>query len=489
MHLRMRSSESKVMEEPRPTIDLTSFAGQRVTVMGLGCFGGGAAAVRFLVEQGAAVRVSDQRSAEDLREAIAELNDLPDIDWQTGGHHWSHFSDADFVVVNPAVPPHHPIIQRLESANVPLSSEMNLFWSLNPGRVIAVTGSNGKSTTTALIHAIIEASGQRCWLGGNIGRSLLPHIDEISVEDWVVLELSSFQLHMLDRIKANPDIAVVTNFAPNHLDWHETLADYRLAKQTILRWQTADDWCVLNGDDADIDAWPRSANTTSTYKSQPNDVVSKHQAVQAWLDDSGTAHILRRNQQADISELPIADWCTLRGRHNLTNALQSMSAALLAGATEDAIRDGLGQFEALPHRLQLVGDCDGRKFYNDSISTTPESTIAALDSFDEPVVILAGGYNKRVDLSGMSSHIADRAKAAALLGQTANALQAAIAARNTGLPTANCLDFDRAFEWAIEQSSPGDVILLSPGCASYDWFESFVDRGDRFCNMVEDLRG
>jgi UDP-N-acetylmuramoylalanine--D-glutamate ligase len=475
------------MEELRPTPDLTTIAGQRVTVMGLGGFGGGAAAVRFLDEQGATVRVSDQRSAEQLGNAISELNDLHDVDWQLGEHHRSHFSDANFVVINPAVPPHHPIVKQLEAADIPLTSELNLFWSLNRGRVIAVTGSNGKSTTTALIHSIIQASGQRCWLGGNIGRSLLPHLDEIAPEDWVVLELSSFQLHMLDRINARPDIAVVTNFAPNHLDWHSTLDDYRHSKQTILRWQTSNDQCILNGDDADVISWPRSANTTLVHSSPPGEVLPKHEAMQAWLDDSGTAHILLRNQKPDIQEFPLADWCTLRGRHNLTNALLSMTAAQVAGTTEAAVRIGLEQFEPLPHRLQLVGEFDGRRFYNDSISTTPESTIAALDSFDEPVVILAGGYDKQVDLAGLSSRIAERAKAASLLGQTANTLQTVIAARNANVPTATCTDFDRAFEWAIEQSSPGDVILLSPGCASYDWFQSFVDRGDQFCQLVEQL--
>ncbi|MGZ0172267.1 MAG: UDP-N-acetylmuramoyl-L-alanine--D-glutamate ligase, partial [Planctomycetales bacterium] len=315
------------MEEQGPTPDLTAIAGQRVTVMGLGGFGGGAAAVRFLVDQGATVRVSDQRSAEQLGDAVSKLSDLPNVDWQLGEHHWSYFADADFVVVNPAVPPRHSIVEQLESSAIPLTSEMNLFWSLNPGRVVAVTGSNGKSTTTALIHSIIEASGLRCWLGGNIGRSLLPHLDEIAVEDWVVLEVSSFQLHMLNRIKARPDIAVVTNFAPNHLDWHGTLDDYRHAKQTILRWQTGDDFCVLNGDDADIAAWPRSAKTTLVYESPPVEILPKHDAAQAWLDDSGTTHILRRNQKPDILEFPLKDWCTLRGRHNMSNALLSMSAA------------------------------------------------------------------------------------------------------------------------------------------------------------------
>jgi len=476
------------MEEQRRNPDLTTIAGQRVTVMGLGGFGGGAAAVRFLVERGAIVRVSDQRSAEQLDDTIAQLSDLDGIDWQFGKHHWSHFSDADFVVINPAVPPHHPIVRQLEAAGIPLTSELNLFWSLNRGRVIAVTGSNGKSTTTALIHSIIQASGQRCWLGGNIGRSLLPHVDEIAVEDWVVLELSSFQLHMLDRMKARPDIAVVTNFAPNHLDWHGTLDEYRVAKQTILRWQTSDDFCILNGDDADVADWPHVANTTFVYPSPPGELLPKSDARQAWLDEHGTAHILRRNQKPSIIEFPIDDWCTLRGLHNLSNALFSLSAAQLAGATEVAIRTGLEKFEALPHRLQLVGEFEGRRFYNDSISTTPESTIAALDSFDEPVVILAGGYDKQVNLSSLAKKIAERAKAASLLGQTAPALKNGITTANAHVAVESCSDFRSAFAWAVEQSSPGDVILLSPGCASYDWFQSFVHRGERFCRLVRQLR-
>lgn len=475
------------MEEPRRNPDLTKIAGRRVTVMGLGGFGGGVAAVRFLVERGAIVRVSDQRSAEQLEDSLAQLSDLDRIDWQLGEHQWSQFADADFVVLNPAIPPLHPIVQQLEASRIPLTSEMNLFWELNPGRVIAVTGSNGKSTTTALIHSIIQASRQRCWLGGNIGRSLLPHVDDIAIEDWVILELSSFQLHMLDRIRARPDIAVVTNFAPNHLDWHGTLDDYRFAKQAILRWQTSDDFCILNGDDADVPCWPHSSRTTFAYSSPPDELLSKDNARQAWLDERGTAHILRRNQKPSILEFPIDDWCMLRGFHNLTNTLFSLTAAQLAGATEVAIRTGLERFEALPHRLQLVGDFEGRRFYNDSISTTPESTIAALESFDEPVVILAGGYDKQVDLTSLSKKIAKRAKAASLLGQTAAVLKNGITTENARVAVESCSDFDRAFAWAVEQSSPGDVILLSPGCASYDWFQSFVDRGEQFCKLVKQL--
>lgn len=487
MHLGWSVSESHIMDEAFHNPDLTNISGKRVTVMGLGGFGGGAAAVRFLCKRGAIVRVSDQRPADPLETSLLQLSDLPGIDWELGQHEWSHFSDADFVVLNPAVPPHHPIVQQLEAARIPLTSEMNLFWMFNRGRVIAVTGSNGKSTTTALIHSIIKANGRRCWLGGNIGRSLLPDLDEIATEDWVVLELSSFQLHLLDRIKARPDIAVVTNFAPNHLDWHGTLDEYRRAKQAILRWQTATDWCVLNGDDADVVGWPRAANTSFVYSGPPRKPFPERDASHAWLNESGTACITRRHHPAGHFEFPIRDWCTLPGRHNRVNALLSVTAAQLAGATEEDIQTGLKNFEPLPHRLQLVGEFQGRSFYNDSISTTPESAIAALDSFDKPVVIMAGGYDKQIDLTDLASHIAQRAKAASLLGQTANTLLAGINARNAELPMAVSSDFDSAFARAVEQSSTGDVILLSPGCASYDWFQSFVERGEKFCELVKQL--
>ena len=488
LHLGFAMSESGTMNDSYPHPDLTTIAGQRVTVMGLGSFDGGVAAVRFLSARGASVRVSDQRSAAQLAESISRLNDVANVEWCLGGHDWSHFADSDFVVVNPAVPPRHPIVQQLDSADIPITSEMNLFWSLNPGRTIAVTGSNGKSTTTALIHSMIKASGQQCWLGGNIGHSLLPHLHDIASDDWVVLELSSFQLHLLNRIQARPHIAVVTNFAPNHLDWHETLEDYRQAKQSILRWQSHSDWCVLNGDDADVSEWPHEATAVFAVLSlsQPPDETPK--SHQAWFDNSGLAQIRIPHLEPGSCELPLHEWCGLRGRHNLSNALLSATAARLAGVDLEGIHQGLQQFEALPHRLQFVGEIDGRKFYNDSISTTPESTIAALDSFTEPIVILAGGYDKQVDLKDLARKIAEQAKAASLLGQTAPVLKNGITSSNALIPIESCPDFRSAFAWAVEQSSPGDVILLSPGCASYDWFKNFADRGDQFRRLVEEVR-
>ncbi len=447
---------------------------QRVTVMGLGSFGGGAAVVRYLCERGARVRVSDQRTEEQLAGTLAELNNVTGADYALGGHEWSHFADADLVLVNPAVPPNHPLLQRMHAADIPLSSEMNLFWQLNRGRVVAVTGSNGKSTTTALIHTLIDQSGQHCWLGGNIGRSLLPEVDRIRSDDWVVLELSSFQLHQLDAIRARPDIAVVTNFTPNHLDWHGSLEHYRQSKQAILRWQTSDGWCVLNALDSDVAAWTSNAQRILCGQPGPNSV---------WLDgDQAVLKMPDARGSIDLNEN-----LNLPGAHNRQNALQAMAAAILAGVSIDDVSQGLREFQPLPHRLQFVGEFQGRRFFNDSISTTPESTIAALKSFTEPVVILAGGYDKLIDLTPMARCVSTNAKAAVLMGQTAAVLEELIRSETPLHACRVAADFDAAFKQAVAYSAPGDVVLLSPGCASYDWFRSFVQRGERFAELAREL--
>ena len=448
--------------------------GRRVTVMGLGSFGGGSAAVRFLHDRGAHVRVSDQRTDEQLAGTLIELSEVKGVEYALGGHEWSHFADASLVLVNPAVPPNHPMLEQMREAGIPLSSEMNLLWQLNHSRVIAVTGSNGKSTTTALIHSLIDHAGQRCWLGGNIGRSLLPEVDRIRSDDWVVLELSSFQLHQLDAIRARPDIAVVTNFTPNHLDWHGSLEHYRQSKQAILRWQTSNDWCVLNALDSDVAAWTSNARRILCGRPGANSV---------WLDADHA-----------IMELPCASGrinldenLNLPGAHNRQNALQAMAAAILAGVSIDDVSQGLLGFQPLPHRLQFIGEFQERRFFNDSISTTPESTIAALQSFAEPVVILAGGYDKQIDLTAMARCISTTAKAAILMGQTAGVLEELIRSET---PLHDCrvaANFDVAFKQAVANSVPGDVVLLSPGCASYDWFRSFVQRGERFARLARNL--
>ncbi|MES2792059.1 MAG: UDP-N-acetylmuramoyl-L-alanine--D-glutamate ligase [Planctomycetota bacterium] len=455
------------------------FRNRRVTVMGLGSFGGGLGAVQFLTQRGAQLTVTDVRTAADLAEPLAQLACLTDVVWHLGGHHAADFTDTDLVVVSPAVPKDNPFLQLAIDAQVPLSSEMNLFWDLNPAPVIGMTGSNGKSTTTAMTHAILQATERTCWLGGNIGRSLLPLVDQIQPHDAVVLELSSFQLEDLDHLQRSPHVAIVTNFSANHLDRHGTLDNYRWAKQAILRYQTAADFAILNQDDPDVAEWPTPGRT-----------------LFFGLTDLGREGLfLRANRTAvfrfDGQEktLAVPEWLSLPGIHNLQNALGAVCAACAFNVSDTAIEQGLRGYQALPHRLELVAEIGGRRFFNDSLATTPESAIVALAAFDQPIILFAGGYDKGSDLTEMARAIAAKpVKAVALMGKTGPHLKQLLDQFDPAQQVRRqvCENFDEAFRWAVSQSQRGDILLLSPGCASYDWFRNFVDRGAQFRNLAVD---
>ncbi len=465
------------------------FRDRTVTVMGLGGFGGGIGAVRFLAEQGARVLVTDLRSESELRASLAQLDPAWPVTLRLGQHDEADFRDTDLIVVSPAVPKNSPYLGVARAAGVSLTSEMNLFWERNPGRVIAVTGSNGKSTTTALIHAIVAAalgeSGRRapcrCWLGGNIGVSLLPQVGRIQPRDWVILELSSFQLEDLAPLKPRPEIAVVTNFSPNHLDRHGTVEAYRAAKQNLLRWQTAEQFAVMNGR-SEVADWPTAA-TRWHFGSTPNEMGfgvfgDGLDVTVRWPDAFGGEQ-----------RLPLGRWLTLRGTHNWQNAQAAVAAALAAGLSIEAVERGISSFTGLPHRLEFVADVAGRRCINDSKSTTPEATVLALQAFDEPIVLLAGGYDKQIDLSAIADAAVRHCRAVALLGQTGPQLGVLIerAARTADVAGPTCRGFpslEPAVAWSLQQSAPGDIVLLSPGCASYDWFANYIERGERFATFV-----
>ena len=455
------------------------YRGLRVTVMGLGRFGGGAGVVRFLADRGARVTLTDLQPEDKLADSLAAIQDCPLERLCLGGHCEQDFIEPDLVVANPAVPKHDRHLELARQAGIPVTSEMSLFWQHNRGRIVGVTGSNGKSTTAALVHSMLSSAGLETRLGGNIGGSLLPVVDEIRPDEWIVLELSSFQLDDLNRLTASPHVSVVTNFSPNHLDWHGSLAEYRGAKQTVLRWQTPECAAVLNGDDPEVSCW-----------------TSYGRRLLFGLEDRGQTGVfvncsrcVARIDGAEV-DLPVERWLQLPGRHNLQNALAAATAALAAGVDPAAIQQGLANFTPLPHRLQPVAEIDGRRFFNDSLATTPESVVVALSAFSDPIVLLAGGDDKQVDLEVMAEAIADKVKAVALMGQTATILDELIETHDIirAVRREFCRNFEDAFNWACAQSRPGDVVLLSPGCASYDWFHNFAERGDRFSQLVHGWR-
>lgn len=448
--------------------------------MGLGQFGGGLGAVQFLLQRGAVVTVTDLRPEQELLPALSQLETSSLAGLVLGEHREEDFTSADLIVVNPAVRPgENRFLQLARDHGIPLTSEMNLFWEQCRGRKIVVTGSVGKSTTATLIHQCLQAAGRRAWLGGNIGVSLLPRVDEILIDDDVVLELSSFQLADLDRLHPAPDVSVVTNFYLNHLDWHGSLDAYREAKQAAIAWQRPEQVAVLNGDDADSSLWPTDARVIwfgrEVWQDRPG----------VWFDDQS---IMVRSAVGGwrISLEDLAP--SLRHRHGLVNV-----AAVLAAVTvgmEIPIPDfapALQNFQSLPHRLEQVAQRQGRIFINDSKSTTPESTIAALQAVQEPVILIAGGKDKGADLTVLASAIAGRVKGVVCLGETGPGLARAISAACSGRASpmiAEAGSLDEALQTAWTASLPGDVILLSPACASHAEFINYERRGERFTALA-----
>ncbi len=436
--------------------------GSRVTVMGLGLFGAGVGVTKYLCRAGAHVTVTDLKDPHELRESVAELAGWP-VDLHLGEHREEDFSTADLVVVSPAVPPSSPWLSLAAS----LETELNLFFKLCPARTIyGITGSNGKTTTTSLVGEILGRGPRRTWVGGNIGISLLDVVDEISPDDVVVLELSSFQLENLAPLRRSPHVSVVLNLTPNHLDRHGSMADYVAAKQVIVRHQGPDDIRVLNADDSAVRAF---AGGRTRWFGRTGDSDG------ARIDDEVIHH--------GVESLDVAHR-RLRGRFHLHN----MAAAVAATADAfpgwaDAARDVLVSFGGVEHRLEYVADVDGVTFYDDSIATTPERTLAALDTLTGPLVILLGGYDKQLPFAELGRRVAERCRVAVVFGQTADALVEAFGdARD--LEVVRATSFEEAVALARAAARPGDSVLLSPACASYGMFRNFTERGRRFKELV-----
>ena len=466
-----------------------TFRGQRVTVMGLGRFGGGVGAVRFLAERGARVTVTDLASEKTLAESLAQIDGLPLERIRLGGHDEVDFRDADLIVASPAVPIDHPLLAAAEAAGVSVTTEIGLFWSHCRGRIIGVTGSVGKSTTAAMVHAILEAAGKTAWLGGNIGGSLLPVVDRIASDDWVVLELSSFQLERIGRQKLRPQIAVVTNFHANHLDRHGTLDAYRTAKQNLLRWQTSDDVTVLNIGDADVISWPTTANVCWFGQATDDQSLARRASSYPshWSGDAGksppavltlssdNALLIHDGREPSVIFLDHLQ----PGEHHRLNAAAAVAATIVMGVDLKTVTIALNAFRGLPHRLEILGEFDGRLWVNDSKATTPESAIAALQAFDRPIRLIAGGADKRIDLSPLANEIVRRGTNAYLSGRTGPVVANLLARRGHTAFTL-CESFDDSVAAARRDSRAGDVVLLSPGCASDGPFRDYRERGERF---------
>jgi len=468
--------------------------GRRVVVMGLGRFGGGAGAVRWLAGQRAKLVLTDLASKESLAQPLLAIEDLVEtgaVELRLGGHGEQDFRNADLVVVSPAVPKpwKNRFIQTAVDGGAQLTTEIRLLVDQlpNQSRIIGVTGTAGKSTTTAMIaHILRELSpthldGARVWLGGNIGGSLLPRVAEIAPDDWVVLELSSAQLYWLgdwfvgrrDEQGWSPNLAVVTNIMPNHLDWHETFEHYEQCKQNITSYQSPDEHSVV-----------------SEQVAQVSDLCVGRSYVHC-------AQLGELCHQRERRHLMVV------GQHNRLNAALAVDAVLASFASigidveADVLLGALRSFTGLPHRLQLVAEASRDigviRAYNDSKSTTPEAVALAIQAFDEDpsvganrVHLICGGYDKGVDLSPMFEPAAT-CRAVYTIGATGRAIAAAV--EKKGSRAIEYCDLSAAVEQAARSAKPGNVILLSPGCASWDQFTNYEERGRSFTTQIRRLLG
>jgi UDP-N-acetylmuramoylalanine--D-glutamate ligase len=458
------------------------FAGKKVTVMGLGLFSGGVETVKFLVARGAEVTVTDLKNEETLAPSISQISSLP-VRTVFGRHEKEDFTGADCVVVSPAVPDSSEYLAAAREAGVELTTEINIFFELCPARILGVTGSNGKTTAAHLAAEMLKRSPTPTLLGGNIGRSLINKLDSITSSHAVVLELSSFQLERLRWVEKSPHLSLITNLTPNHLDRHKTMHAYRKAKQAILDYQGKDDYAVLNLEDPEFEHWEACASG----KAGEMLYFATHHHVPSGARLRGDVlELVYRSMPMPICR---RDEVALPGLFNISNALGAAAAAFCFGAKPEHMAEALKSFRGIPHRLEFILEHAGVKYYNDSIATNPESTIAALSAFDVPITLIAGGYDKKLPFDELGRVITARVATLILVGDTSEKIERAVASAGGGPRVVKCATFEAAVETAISLSSAPGVVLLSPACASYDMFDNFQQRGNLFKEIVKDYAG
>jgi UDP-N-acetylmuramoylalanine--D-glutamate ligase len=416
------------------------------------------------------VTVSDRATREALCGTLAQLEGLP-IEYALGQQTGDELVGCDQIYVSPGVPSDAPAVVGPVRAGIPLSSATALFFELCPGPILGITGSSGKTTTTSLVGAMLRAGEIPVLVGGNIGIPVLGRLESLDERTWCVLELSSFQL---SDMRVSPRVAAILNITPNHLDRHPDMDDYIRAKANIIRYQRPDDVCVLNADD------PITAGLS--HPSEARFFSLRDRTNGAWLEDdqlmlSGASRPLLRRD-----EVP------LRGIHNVANALAAATLGAAAGCDPEAMAAAIRAFRPVPHRLEMVATLDGVTYINDSIATSPERSMAALRAIEEPVVLIAGGRDKHLPMDEWARLIGDRARAVVLVGEAAPGIQAALDAAALAIPVVRAEHFAETVPLAREFARPGDIVLLSPGCTSFDSFVDYEARGEAFRQAVAALR-
>ncbi|PKO06662.1 MAG: UDP-N-acetylmuramoyl-L-alanine--D-glutamate ligase [Chloroflexi bacterium HGW-Chloroflexi-3] len=452
-------------------------------VLVIGAARQGLALARFLASHGAVVTLNDGRLEQDLQSSKDQLKNLP-IRWVLGEHPLELLRRTDLVCVSGGVPLDIPLIVKAVNLNIPLSNDSQVFMENVPCPVIGITGSAGKTTTTTLLGDIAYkafAKVRKVWVGGNIGNPLINHVKEMTSDDLVILELSSFQLELMT---ISPNIAAIMNITPNHLDRHGTLEAYTSAKANILKHQTSNDYAILNRDDRGSFGLRQLVKGKlvsfgfSPIREDHNGSYIENDAV--WVTNQGISEEICK-----LNEI------TLPGKHNISNVLAASAISMVAGLSQEAIRAAILEFKGVPHRLQFVREWNGIRWINDSKATTPEGSMAAIEAFSDPIVLLLGGKDKNLPWNNLLKLVNRKVDHIILFGNAAEKIHGYIKAmkfQNQKFTLDICNHLQDAVITASKIAEPGDIVLLSPGGTSYDEFKDFEERGEKFQSWVQQLQ-
>ena len=462
---------------------MAQWTGKKVLI--IGAARQGTALARFLANRGASVVLNDRRSEQELADVQTELSDLA-IQWVTGSHPVEILEGVDLLCLSGGVPLELDLVQEALRRHIPLSNDSQIFFDEAPCPIIGITGSSGKTTTTALVgeiaqrHFTIRKPEHKVWVGGNIGNPLISVVDAMDPQDLAIVELSSFQLQLMSR---SPQIAAILNLKPDHLDRHQTMSNYISAKSNILTHQSPGDIAVLNRDDplvrelySEVKGRQITFGINEPYQKIDSTYVKRDKLL---LQASG-----------QLAKIVKKDQINLRGEHNLYNVLAAIAISAAARFSLQSIYEGIVGFEGVPHRLSFVREWGGASWYNDSIATSPERARAALESFEEPIILLAGGRDKDLPWQGFIDLITQKVDHLIVFGEASDLILDTMGEINPGsrpYTIDQCKGLEEAVQRAAEHVEPGDVVLLSPGGTSFDEFKDFEERGKRFIQWVNKL--
>jgi len=431
--------------------------------------------VTFLASLGANVLVTDIKTREELADSLDQLKGLRNIEFVLGRHRKEDFIDKDFIVKNPGVPASSPYLTLAREHNIPVETDISLFFMLSPARIIGVTGTKGKSTTASLIYELLKTR-YLAFLAGNIGRTPLTILEKADANSLVVLELSSWQLEDLAEFKASPFISVITNIFPDHLNRHKTLTHYIEAKKSIVRFGIKESIAVLNADDPYASEFAAEAKGKIYYFSMSKNVNG------AFFQDAKLFFDIEESPIINVSDI------ALKGEHNLSNIAAAVSVAKIYKVKNNDIQKVLRSFAGMPFRQQFIREVRGVSFYNDTTATMPEAAIAALKRLGPACILIAGGMDKGLDYCELAGEIDKQAKFLVLLpGSASDKIMLGLRVKGLGVRVKEVASMEEAVREAFGVAKSGDTIILSPGAASFNLFKNEFDRGEQFNQIVNSL--